>query len=90
MFLMAKRGRPRKDERWRKCERVDLRVDAAEKEAFRLAANQANQELSVWIRMQLHKAVGQELGGLDDTKVTGQEMPTDKDRAANVRNDGQT
>jgi hypothetical protein len=56
---MAKRGRPRKNVKWRKCERLDLRVDADEKKAFKYAADLANQELSVWIRIQLHKAAGQ-------------------------------
>ena len=55
---MAKRGRPRKNEKWRKCERLDLRVDADEKKAFKYAAGLANQELSVWIRIQLHRAAG--------------------------------
>jgi hypothetical protein len=57
--VMAKRGRPRKNEKWRKCERLDLRVDADEKKAFKYAADLANQELSVWIRIHLHKAAGQ-------------------------------
>ncbi len=56
---MAKRGRPRKNAKWRKCERLDLRVDADEKKVFKYAADLANQELSVWIRIQLHKAAGQ-------------------------------
>ena len=58
-WKMAKRGRPRKNEKGRKCERLDLRVDADEKKVFRYAADLAKQELSVWIRIQLHKAAGQ-------------------------------
>ena len=60
---MARRGRPPKARKWRKCERLDLRVNADEKRAFRFAADQANQELSVWIRIQLHKAAGQAAAG---------------------------
>jgi uncharacterized protein (DUF1778 family) len=86
---MARRGRPPKDKKWRKCERLDLRVDTTEKEAFRLAADQANQELSVWIRVQLHKAADQELGAARLAKAEGEESPILKDRPNNVRNNRQ-
>lgn len=86
---MAKRGRPRKDQRWRKCERVDLRVDAAEKEAFQLAADRANQELSVWIRMQLHRAAESELSSASPIKAVGEQTPVARDRVENVGNDDQ-
>ena len=33
-----------------------MRVSEDEKETFRLAAENANQDLSVWIRIQLHRA----------------------------------
>jgi len=54
---IRKRGRPPKGEDDKLAERLDLRVSASEKEAFRLAASKANQDVSVWIRMQLHQAV---------------------------------
>jgi len=65
---------------WRKSKRLDLRVDTAEKEAFKLAADQANQELSVWIRVQLHKAAEQEAGSADLVKAEGQVSPMNKDQ----------
>lgn len=58
---MRKRGRPRKAEPDKREERLDLRVTTAEKEAFKLAAAGENQDLSVWIRIQLHRAAGETL-----------------------------
>jgi uncharacterized protein (DUF1778 family) len=78
---MATRGRPPREKQWRKCERLDLRVDTAEKEAFKLAADQANQELSVWIRIQLHRAAEQGPGTAGLVKVEGQRSPMNKDQA---------
>ena len=86
---MARRGRPPKDKKWRKCERLDLRVDSTEKKAFRLAADRANQVLSVWIRVQLHKAADEELGAAGLTKAEGERAAIVKARSNNVRNNGQ-
>ena len=58
---MRKRGRPRKHEEEKLHKRLDLRVSGAEKTAFRLAAENSQQDLSVWIRIQLHKAAAEEL-----------------------------
>ena len=48
-----------------------MRVSTAEKEAFRLAAEESQQELSVWVRIQLHKAAGEELMPIETTRPTG-------------------
>jgi len=58
---MKRRGRPPKTVQEKRQERLDLRVSSAEKQAFKLAAEKSEQELSVWIRIQLHKAAGDEL-----------------------------
>ena len=57
---MKKRGRPPKLPEERLEYRLDLRVSESEKTAFKLAAANSDQELSVWIRIQLHHAVSQE------------------------------
>ena len=82
------RGRPRKPRDQKRWQRLDLRVSEAEKEAFKLAAENANQDLSVWIRVQLHRAVTQ---GLSDAR-NGLEQDgnietsqTDSNRVSNVR-----
>lgn len=59
MRKTKKRGRPPKPEK--REERLDLRVSTAEKMAFKLAAENLQQDLSVWIRIQLHRAAGEEL-----------------------------
>lgn len=61
---MKKRGRPPKSQAKRREERLDVRVSAAEKIAFKLAAETSEQDLSVWIRIQLHKAASEDLGDL--------------------------
>jgi uncharacterized protein (DUF1778 family) len=58
---MKKRGRPLKPAPEKREERLDLRVSSAEKMAFKLAAENSQQDLSVWIRVQLHRAAGEEL-----------------------------
>lgn len=58
---VKKRGRPPKHFPEKKSWRLDLRVSETEKTAFKLAADNANQELSAWIRVQLHKAAHEEL-----------------------------
>jgi len=60
-FSVKKRGRPLKLPEQKRDERLDLRVSAAEKAAFKLAAANSDAELSVWIRIQLHQAAAQEL-----------------------------
>jgi hypothetical protein len=61
-IIMKNKGRPPKPPEERRQERLDLRVSVAEKRAFRLAAANASQELSVWIRVQLLRGVQAELG----------------------------
>jgi len=61
---MKRRGRPPKSVEQKRQERLDLRVSSAEKQAFKSAAEKSEQELSVWIRIQLHKAAG------DDSRTT--------------------
>lgn len=50
------KGRPRKPGALKRQERLDIRVSASEKQAFQLAAAKSQRDLSVWIRIQLHKA----------------------------------
>jgi hypothetical protein len=57
-----KRGRPPKVEGDGRQQRLDLRVSEAEKEAFKLAAEDSQQDLSAWIRIQLHRAAAEVLG----------------------------
>ena len=64
--MVSKRGRPPKPESAKKQQRLDLRVSAKEKLAFKLAADNADQELSAWIRVQLHRAASEELGSLSE------------------------
>ena len=84
---MKKRGRPPKSLDRKRWQRLDLRVSEAEKEAFRLAADNANQDLSVWIRVQLHRAATESLpndmGGVQENG-TGKSQ-ADSDRASSLR-----
>ena len=57
---MKKRGRPPKQPPDKREQRLDLRVSTAEKMAFKLAAEKSQQDLSVWIRVQLHRAASEE------------------------------
>lgn len=57
MDTRQRRGRPPKPPLERREERLDLRVSQTEKEAFRLAADKSQLDLSVWIRIQLSKAI---------------------------------
>ena len=59
---MKRRGRPLKPAQAKREQRLDLRVSEAEKNAFRLAAESSQQDLSVWIRIQLHRAAADVLG----------------------------
>ena len=60
-MIMAKRGRPRKNSSERLEWRLDLRVSESDKKIFLLAADHDEQELSVWIRMQLHRAAADQV-----------------------------
>lgn len=69
---MKRRGRPPKSPEERREQRLDLRVSEAEKETFRLAAASSQQDLSVWIRVQLHRAVA-------DASVDNSEQDSESD-----------
>jgi uncharacterized protein (DUF1778 family) len=62
---MKKRGRPKLPPDSIKQEYMELRLDTAEKRAFRDAANLAGMALSVWVRERLRKAARKELGDAD-------------------------
>ncbi len=62
---MPTRGRPKRDRKQRREGRLDVRVNPSEKETFKLAAENAGQDLSVWIRIQLHQAARRELGEVE-------------------------
>ena len=62
------RGRPPKTAVKRLEHRLDLRVSESEKKTFKLAADNANQDLSMWIRIQLHQAAKQELVEIEKDK----------------------
>lgn len=57
----ARRGRPPKGLDKIKGVRLDMRVEAVEKQAFRTAANLAGLDLSAWIRERLRRAAWEEL-----------------------------
>lgn len=56
-----RRGRPPKGEHEKKAEYLDVRLDTAEKEAFKQAAEVAGVPLSVWVRERLRSAARREL-----------------------------
>jgi uncharacterized protein (DUF1778 family) len=58
---MNKIGRPKKPKGTGKEEYLELRLDAAEKQAFWDAANLSGMALSVWVRERLRKAARKEL-----------------------------
>jgi uncharacterized protein (DUF1778 family) len=58
---MSKIGRPRKPKGAGKEEYLELRLDAAEKQAFWDAANLSGMALSVWVRERLRRAARKEL-----------------------------
>jgi hypothetical protein len=64
-----RRGRPPKGSQKVKGLRLDMRVDAAEKEAFRAAAELCGLDLSAWIRERLRRASRNEL------QAAGQPVP---------------
>jgi len=59
--MAYKTGRPRKEERAVRVEYLEVRVQAAEKQAFKDAADLAGLPLSAWVRERLRVAARQEL-----------------------------
>lgn len=57
----VKRGRPPKSEDRLKAEFLDIRIQGAEKQAFRDAADLAGLDLSAWVRERLRAAARKEL-----------------------------
>jgi uncharacterized protein (DUF1778 family) len=64
-----RRGRPRKDETILKGIRLDMRLEPAEKEGFRMAAELSGLDLSAWIRERLRRVAKKEL------EEAGKEVP---------------
>jgi uncharacterized protein (DUF1778 family) len=58
---MAKAGRPKKPKGTAKEEYLELRLDAAEKQAFKDAAELSGMAVSVWVRERLRKVARKEL-----------------------------
>ena len=58
---MKRRGRPPKESKDKREKRLDLRVSEDEKNMFQLAATSSHQDLSVWIRIQLHRAAAESM-----------------------------
>jgi hypothetical protein len=58
-----KRGRPRKDPDRAKGDYLDIRLETAEKQAFRDAAELAGLDLSAWVRERLRTTARKELEG---------------------------
>lgn len=54
-----RRGRPPKEPKDKLAKRLDLRVSEDEKNMFQLAATSSQQDLSVWIRIQLNRAAAE-------------------------------
>lgn len=59
--MAKKRGRPPVDRDKAKAEYLEVRLEVAEKEAFRDAAGLAGLPLSAWVRERLRRAARQEL-----------------------------
>jgi uncharacterized protein (DUF1778 family) len=59
--MARKRGRPPVDPEKAKAEYLDVRLEVAEKEAFKEAADLAGLALSAWVRERLRRAARQEL-----------------------------
>jgi len=62
---MKRRGRPPKGSDKIKGIRLDVRLEASEKEAFREAAELAGLDLSAWIRERLRTAARKELTAVE-------------------------
>lgn len=61
----SRRGRPPKGADRVKAEYLDIRLGAAEKQAFRDAANLAGLDLSAWVRERLRATARKELEAAD-------------------------
>lgn len=88
--MIKKRGRPTKPPKERLEERLDVRVSEEEKAVFRFAAANVNQDLSVWIRVQLHRAASEQLPRRSDLRAKkgdndGHASKTNADRVDSVR-----
>lgn len=59
-----KPGRPKKAPGRTKGDWLDIRLETAEKQAFRDAADVAGLDLSAWVRERLRKAAREELEGV--------------------------
>jgi hypothetical protein len=59
--IMRKTGRPKNPPGTAKGEYLELRLDVAEKQAFKDAATLAGMALSVWVRERLRKVARKEL-----------------------------
>jgi hypothetical protein len=62
---LLKRGRPKKSDDRVKAEYLDIRLLAAEKQAFRDAADLAGLDLSAWVRERLRMLARKELEAAD-------------------------
>jgi uncharacterized protein (DUF1778 family) len=62
---MRKTGRPKNPPGKSKDDYLELRLDAAEKQAFKDAAELAGMALSVWVRERLRKVARKELEDAD-------------------------
>jgi len=60
-IYMNKRGRPKKDPSETKGDYLEVRLDPAEKRAFRSAAGAAGLPLSAWVRERLRRIARHEL-----------------------------
>ena len=60
-ITQRQRGRPKKDPSRAKGEYLDIRLEAAEKQAFRDAAGLAGLDLTAWVRERLRSVARKEL-----------------------------
>jgi uncharacterized protein (DUF1778 family) len=61
MDTKARRGRPPKQANQRKADYLDIRLEPAEKKAFKDAAELAGLDLSAWVRERLRASARKEL-----------------------------
>jgi uncharacterized protein (DUF1778 family) len=61
MDTKARRGRPPKQANQRKADYLDIRLEPAEKQAFKDAAALSGLDLSAWVRERLRSAARKEL-----------------------------
>lgn len=61
--MTKQRGRPQKEPARSKGDYLDVRLEPAEKQAFKEAADLAGLALSAWVRERLRRAARDELGG---------------------------